>query len=264
MIAVPTTSGTGSEATHFAAIYVDGKKVSVSHPMLRPWAAILDERLHRAMPRPLAAVTGLDALGQAMESLWAVGSTEESRVYAAAGLKLIAGSLVASGVEADADARRAMMLGAHLAGRAINISKTTASHAMSYQLTQRFGIAHGHGVALTLGHVAAANAEVAEGECIDPRGVEHVRRWVQEGASILGCAPEELPGFIAGLVEQLGLPPTLAEAGVPGEALNSLSEAIDPTRMGNNPRRLSLDESRALLRRAFDRSAWQTVSARSA
>jgi len=254
LIAASTTAGTGSEATHFAAIYVDGRKVSVAHPGLLPRVAILDVRFHRAMPPHIAAQTGLDALGQALESTWAVGANEQSLRFAAAAGRRIAGSLAESVRSGDDEARVAMMIGAHLAGRAINISKTTASHALSYQLTQRFDLAHGHAVALTLGHLASANARAADDRCCDPRGVLEARRRVDDAAGYLGVTPEDLPRVVQDLLEQVALPATLEEAGVQRDALRSLAESIDPIRLSNNPFRLGTDDLERMLQ-----DAWQGV-----
>jgi len=251
IIAIPTTSGTGSEATHFAAIYVDGKKVSVAHPAMRPHAVILDLRFHCAMPPRLAAETGLDALAQSLESLWAVGSTPASLAYADAAARLIVRSLRASVREGGGEARQDMMLGAHLAGQAINLGKTTAAHALSYALTQGYSIPHGHAVALTLGHVAAANFGLAESECLDPRGAEYVRAQVTKAAGYLGVGPSELGAACSTLLRDLQLPCNLQEAGVPREDLPLLAAAADAPRLGNNPRRLAQEHTLQILECAW-------------
>jgi alcohol dehydrogenase class IV len=251
IIAVPTTSGTGSEATHFAAIYVDGRKISLAHRSMRPVAVVLDVRLHAAMPQRLAAETGLDALAQALESLWAVGSTAESLRFAEAAGPLLASALVRSAVKVDHTARIEMMLGSHLAGQAINLGKTTAAHALSYALTQGYGIAHGHAVALTLGHVGAANYTVDADTCLDARGPAHVRAQVGRATETLGCTPGELPRVIAELMQDLGLPSSLADAGVPRDALPALAAAADLIRLSNNPMRLSTEKTLLLLEDAW-------------
>lgn len=247
LVAVPTTSGTGSEATHFAAIYVDGRKVSIAHPALRPGGVVLDVRMHRAMPPQLAAVTGCDALGQSMESLWAVGRSDRSAAYARAGGRLVADNLARSVSDADPDARTAVMLGAHLAGQAINLSKTTAAHAMSYAITQRLGLAHGHAVALTLGRLGQRNAALGEDDCQDPRGDEAVRDHVREAASLVGAEPEQLPDAIAGLLTTIGLEHSAKALGIDASTRRALAEMVDPVRSGNNPRRLSTDDLTELL-----------------
>ncbi|MFM1919793.1 MAG: Phosphonoacetaldehyde reductase [Candidatus Hydrogenedentota bacterium] len=252
VVAIPTTSGTGSEATHFAAIYVDRRKVSVAHPAMRPQSVLLDARLHLAMPPRLAAETGLDALAQSLESLWAVGSTAESLVFAQAAAQLVSVSLRESVLRGSEAARRDMMLGAHLAGQAINLGKTTAAHALSYALTQGYGIAHGHAVALTLGHVGAMNHALDESDCLDPRGAEHVQAQVNSAARCLGSSPMELGPTVSHLLKELHLPGNLRDTGVPREDLPALAIAADPVRLGNNPRRLSHDLTLRILENAWD------------
>lgn len=251
IIAVPTTSGTGSEATHFAAIYVEGRKVSVTHPGLLPTFAVLDDRFHLAMPQPLAAASGMDALAQAMESIWAVGATSESLRLAEAGGRLVAANIEASVRDADPDARRAMMFGAHLAGRAINISKTTAAHALSYQLTMRYGLAHGHAVALTVGHLAASIHNARPDTCVPPLSVQEVRHRVAKAASLLEVEPMALPARIADMLESLGLPGDLRSAGVDPDAIPQLAAGVDPVRLNNNPCRMTTQDLTELLSAAW-------------
>src|SRR5690606_25840825 len=138
LLAVPTTAGTGSEATHFAVVYIDGVKHSLAHPLLRPDLVILDPLLTYAMPPGLTAATGLDALSQGIEALWAVGATTKSVGYAARAVELAAGALETAVIAPDRTARRAMMEAAHASGLAIDISKTTAPHALSYAISTDF------------------------------------------------------------------------------------------------------------------------------
>lgn len=238
LIAIPTTSGTGSEATHFAAVYVDKRKVSIADQALRPLGVVLDRRFHEAMPQYVSACSGLDALGQAMESLWAVGSTDESLTYARIAGPMIAASLRESAIRRDPNARSAMMIGSHLAGKAINISKTTAAHALSYQFTQELGLAHGHAVALTLGLIATCNAEVGPHDCLDARGPEFVLARLREASGWLGTTPETLQRSIENLLSELGLPASISEIRIAPEVIERFARDIDPVRLGNNPRRL--------------------------
>ncbi|MCA9298995.1 MAG: phosphonoacetaldehyde reductase [Phycisphaerales bacterium] len=251
IIAIPTTSGTGSEATHFAAIYRDGTKCSLAHPALRPVACILDVSLHRRMPPRLAACAGLDALCQACESSWAVGSTTASRLASALAMRHLVPHLVRSVRDADPDARRQVMLGAHLAGIAIDVAMTTAPHAISYQLTSRRGIPHGHAVALTFGHVARLNHAVTTDTLADPRGTAHVRERVEDLASALDTTPERLPERMRTLLIDLDLAPTLGDAGLRSGDLADIAARVDPVRLSNNPRRLTRDDLESLLREAF-------------
>lgn len=151
LIAIPTTSGTGSEATHFAVIYVQGKKYSIASPYLLPEVSILDPQLTDSLSSYLTACTGFDALCQAIESLWATGGNDESRAYSRQAIPLLLEHLPAAIHSPSEASRDALMQGANLAGKAINISKTTAPHALSYAITSLWGIPHGHAVALSLG-----------------------------------------------------------------------------------------------------------------
>ena len=153
LVAVPTTAGTGSEATHFAVLYRDGVKESIAHHSIMPDVAVVDWRLTESVPPRITAETGLDALTQAIESIWCIRSTEESISYSVEALELILEHLETAVHAPAPDAREAMSRAAHLAGKAINITKTTAPHAISYKITHDFGIAHGHAVALTLGWI---------------------------------------------------------------------------------------------------------------
>jgi len=149
-IAIPTTAGTGSEATHFSVLYKDKVKYSVANVRMVPDAVILNPVLTAQMSTYQTACTGMDALAQGIESWWAVGATEESREYAEKAMRLAWANLEKAVKKPDAKSRQKMQEAAYWAGRAINISKTTAAHAMSYPLTSYYGYPHGHAVALLL------------------------------------------------------------------------------------------------------------------
>ena len=151
IIAIPTTAGTGSESTHFAVIYVDGKKFSLADPRLMPTASILDPVYTDGLPPYITACTGFDAMCQAVESYWAVGATAESRSFSEQAIPVLKTNLVQVVNNPSNDSRDNILRAANYAGRAINISKTTAPHALSYTITSLYGIPHGHAAAMTLG-----------------------------------------------------------------------------------------------------------------
>ena len=151
LIAIPTTTGTGSEETHFAVIYVDKKKYSVASKEMIPEFKIIDSSLSHSMPTKLQATCGFDALSQSVESYWSIKSSDESRRYSLEAIKLIINNFKKS-INGDLDSKRNMAKAANFSGKAINISKTTAAHAISYPLTIHYNIPHGHAVALTLGY----------------------------------------------------------------------------------------------------------------
>ena len=132
-IAIPTTAGTGSEATRFAVVYKNGEKQSVTDVCMIPDAIYFHAEPLKILPPYQRKATLLDAFSHAVESYWSVKATEASRAFAAEALRIIVLSL---------------LYASYLAGKAINISETTAGHAMSYKLTSLFGVSHGHAAAL--------------------------------------------------------------------------------------------------------------------
>ena len=151
-IAVPTTAGSGSEATHFAVLYKDKIKHSIAHEKLLPDMVLLDAVLTLSCPPILTLSSGVDAVCQAVESYWSKNSTVESKGYSIQSLELLLNNIFEVLDKPDDLKRRSNMLyGAHLAGKAINISKTTAGHALSYGLTSNLGLPHGISVLMTMG-----------------------------------------------------------------------------------------------------------------
>jgi alcohol dehydrogenase class IV len=249
LVAIPTTAGTGAEATRFAVVYVDGHKHSLDDPRLRPRIALVDAALCDALPPAITAATGLDALCQAAESLWAVGSTAASRSDAAVGLRLAVEHLVDAVRRPTASARDGMSRAAHLSGRAIDVSRTTAAHALSYTLTSDFGIPHGHAVALFFGPVLEDLGALTAADCADPRGIEFVRRRLAEVCGVLGCSePRDARRAFEELVGRCGLETRLAGLGIRTAAERArLVEGVNPARLANHPRRLDRDRIAGLV-----------------
>lgn len=149
-ICMPTTAGSGSEATHFAVMYINNTKLSIAHQKLIPNYVIIDPILHYSQTPYQKAVSGIDALAHAIESFWSIQSTKESILYSEKALELIWDNLPKVVHECDHLAHLKLAIGANLAGKAINIAKTTAPHALSYIITKLYNIPHGHAVSLTL------------------------------------------------------------------------------------------------------------------
>ena len=147
LVAIPTTSGTGAESTKFAVCYKDGTKQSVESPDMLPDYVLLEPSLTLNNNAYLTACTGFDALAQAIEAYWNINANEQSDRLALEAIQLIYPNLVHQ--SNDLTWRTNMMIGANLAGQAINITRTTAPHAMSYTLTSKYGYPHGHAVALS-------------------------------------------------------------------------------------------------------------------
>jgi alcohol dehydrogenase class IV len=250
LVAIPTTAGTGSEATHFAVVYHDGQKYSLAHPSLLPTFALIDPVLSYSMPKSLSASTGLDAMCQAIESIWAVGATDQSVGYATEALRLALKHLDLAVNAPTPESRRGMCEAAHLAGRAINISLTTAPHALSYWLTSQYGVPHGVAVAVFLGRMLEFNALVSASNCNDGRGPAHVRGRIADIVHELGA--QSAPAArkkLEELIRKIGCPVTLRAVGVVEEsALRRLVAEVNVERLSNNPRGINAFQLFELLR----------------
>lgn len=233
-IFVPTTAGTGSEATSFAVVYKDRKKYSILHPTLLPKYTILDTGLLKSLPEAILNATVSDALAQGIESMWAVGGTEESREYAR-----ITITDILSGIEETDRMKKlaAFQLGAHFSGKAINISKTTISHAISYPLTSHFGIPHGIAVFLTLPGIAELNYHIAGPTMqpgLDPE--QHRENFLTlfklfEVTDIAG-----LTGKLRSISNKLNIKTRLREYGLTRQDLPVIAEnSFTKGRSDNNP-----------------------------
>ena len=161
---VPTTAGTGSEATPVAVITCEGdEKRGVNAPaLLARWTA-LDATLTLGKPRALTAATGIDAMVHAIEAYTSARLKNPlSDMYACEALKLLSANLVAACERPDdLDARSAMLLGAHYAGIAFANAPVAGVHALAYPLGGLHHIPHGLSNALMLRHVLQHNSEAA-------------------------------------------------------------------------------------------------------
>ena len=185
LVAIPTTSGTGSEATQFSVIYVDGVKTSLDDKSILPDYSIVDSEFVENNPKYLKACTAMDAFCHAIESFWSVKSTPLSREYAKQAMLLCRDNLAEYVNGKDKDFAENMMRAANLAGKAINISRTTAAHALSYTITSKYGLPHGHAVALSMADLFSSNLKINELTCIDERGTDFVIKRLNEILEIL-------------------------------------------------------------------------------
>lgn len=150
---IPTTAGTGSESTRHAVIYLNGIKQSVSHVSIVPDYACLIPSVLDSLPVYQKKCTMLDALCQAIESWWSRNATAESIEYSRRAIELIRDNFDEYISNYSPKSAEKMLLASNYSGRAINITATTAPHAMSYKLTSLYGIPHGHAVGICLPEV---------------------------------------------------------------------------------------------------------------
>ncbi len=168
-IAIPTTAGTGSECQSFAVVSRDGshEKMACGDPKALARIAILDPELTTSQPQSVAILTALDALSHALESAVCTKRNPISSAYSRESFQLIASSIpsILDG-SASIETRGHMLLGAAMAGSAIENSMLGAAHATANPLTALFDVPHGHAVALTLPHVIRFNSENPEAAAI--------------------------------------------------------------------------------------------------
>ncbi len=240
LIAIPTTSGTGSESTHFSVVYIDNIKYSVAHKFMLPDYVIIDAKLSSNLPLHIVAASGIDALSQAVESYWSVKSTEKSKIFASEAIILILKSLKYA-VEGDKQARIIMSKAAHLAGKAINITTTTAPHAISYPITTYYGLQHGHAVALTLGSFFEINYNFLDSDIVDSRGVSYLRNTMEELYDMFGVeSPLECKSKWYHIMDSIGLESNIESIGISSEKkIDEIINSVNLQRLSNNPVRVS-------------------------
>lgn len=233
LIAIPTTCGTGSEATQFAVIYINGVKHSLDSASVLPDYAIVDSQFVESNPKYLKACTAMDAYCQAIESYWAVKSTDESRKFAQQAIKLCKDNIVTYVNSNDSKASENMALASNLAGKAINISRTTAAHALSYKFTSEYGIPHGHAVALSISGLFKANCDVGLNSINDSRGVEFVKQRMEELKFLIASNIED---YFTNLFEQIGIETSLERLNISN--IDLIIDSVNTDRLGNNPKKL--------------------------
>ncbi|MFN7176696.1 MAG: iron-containing alcohol dehydrogenase [Thermaurantiacus sp.] len=244
LVLVPTTAGTGSEATPIAIVTVGGteKKGVVAAPLTAD-VAVLDADLTIGLPRHATAATGIDAMVHAIEAYTSARlKNPVSDMLARDALRLLSGNLLrACDQPHDRDARAAMLLGSHLAGVAFANAPVAAVHALAYPLGGHFHLPHGHSNALMLRPVLEHNLGAAG-------------PLYAELAPILGAGGAD--GFVAAITRlcaATGLPLQLREVGISHNHLPMLaSDAMLQQRLLiNNPAPVSEADALRLYQQAW-------------
>jgi alcohol dehydrogenase len=233
-LSVPTTAGTGSEAQSYALI-ADEKthmKMACGDRKAAFRVAILDPEVTVSQPAKVTAITGIDALSHAVESYVTTRRNPLSNLFAREAWRLLEGNFETVLREpANLEARGAMQLGAHFAGRAIEASMLGACHACANPLTAHYGLTHGIAIGVLLPHVIRFNAPAA-GELYGDLAHDVSLNNGDETA-----AAEALARRITELLRAGGLPTTLSECGVSPGILPVLAEEAGQQWTGKfNPR----------------------------
>jgi alcohol dehydrogenase class IV len=246
LILVPTTAGTGAEASRAAVVIRGGRKLSLLHHYLTPRGAILDPELTRTLPPHLTAWTGMDAMSHCIEALMSTSATPLTDAVALQGLDLLCRylpSVYQNG--GDISARAWVQAGAFLGGVALSAGMILG-HSMAYTLANRLRLAHGLSCAVALPYCMAYNLPVAA----DRMGAI---------AEVMGAGLEPRAAVLAihRLNSSLGIPESLRSMGLASKDLAALvEECITIYPRPNNPRAL---EPGALLR--LYEAAWTGVQA---
>ena len=245
-IMVPTTAGTGSEATPNAIVAVPEKqlKVGIVNTEMIADYVILDAMMIKKLPRKIAAATGIDALAHCLECFTSNKANPFSDVFALEGLDMILNNIVPACDDPEAmEAKRKMQIASFYGGVAITASGTTAVHALSYPLGGKYHIAHGVSNAILLVPVMKFNEPdcrelfaAAYGRCMKGSA-----KTVEEKSAALIARLDEI-------VKHLDIPTSLQEFGVPKEDLDSLVAAgMEVTRLlVNNRRKVTPEDARKL------------------
>ncbi|CAH2602062.1 Alcohol dehydrogenase [Rhodovastum atsumiense] len=203
-VAVPTTSGTGSEVTPFSVITNPEKqsKPAIACPENFPDLAIVDPELTLTMPQPVAASTGLDALTQVIEGFWSTRATDISRALAFRAIVTIWRNLERACQDKDHDAVAAMASASCIGGVQMAMVGNTAIHPLSYPITLDHGVRHGFACALFLPAFLRFNAPVLDSAFADLLGVLGFSR------------AEAFADALEALMQRLGAPTRLGAVGV--------------------------------------------------
>lgn len=277
LIAVPTTSGTGSEVTPVAVVAdaARGTKIGIATPHLIPQVAVCDPELTLSCPPRLTACSGGDALTHAIESFTAlarvpspdltlqhvfVGKNALSDHFALLAIASIWNSLYPAYKNGrDLKARESLMLGALAAGCAFGTAGTAAAHALQYPVGNATHTAHGDGVASLLPYVMEFNRPA----CVE--SFAQIARMLGLGTAT--STNDELSSIlvdeVARLLDSVGIPRTLQDLGLPADKQQWAAEsAISIARLvKNNPRPLDLRAMQAITSAAYsgDRTALRSA-----
>lgn len=246
LVAIPTTPGSGAEVTPFATVwdFAAGQKHSV--PASSPALAIVDPELCLGLPRPVLVASVLDTLTQGIEAAWSVRATPESMRAGLTAAALVGRAGDQLFDPTDPEALTIACLAGLWSGRAIAVSQTTVCHAISYSLTARYGVRHGHACVLSLPTALRFNAGTSGHDCLDSRGVGHISRVIDR---IVAALREKTLDGACERIDRLRIAGGLGrydECGADGSLV--VQDALSYGRLSNNPRLLDEDRLHILVR----------------
>lgn len=222
---IPTTAGTGSEATSNAIVAVPEQelKIGIVNSSMVPDYVVLDAEMIRKLPRKIAAATGIDAMAHAIECFTSNKANPFSDIFALEAFDLIMNNIETACDDPDAmEAKNRMQIAAFYAGVAITCSGTTAVHALSYPLGGKYHIAHGVSNAILLVPVMKFNEPVIRGKLAAAYDrIVHGEKTCTTEAEKSAWVVERM----GQIVRHLDIPTSLSEFNVPREDLDGLVKA---------------------------------------
>ena len=253
LIQVPTTAGTGSEATMVSIITTgETTKAGVVSRTLLADKIILDASLTTGLPPAVTAATGIDAMVHAIEAFTTKNKKNPlSDMLAREALRLMAGNIETAVKQGDnLEARSAMLLGAMLAGQAFANAPVAAVHALAYPLGGNYHIPHGLSNSLVLPHVLRFNGPEAGHQYAELASIILPGKTLPEDPL---AVTELLATYFLQLAEDLGLPTTLRRMSIDEADLPMLAEQamLQQRLLINNPRDVSFDDALAIYQQAF-------------
>ena len=236
-VAIPTTAGAGSEATHFAVVYADNLKYSIADKNLTPDVVLIDHSFLKSQSKYQMIVSGLDAFCQGIESFWCVNSNDESLGFSKRAI-IYSWNNLKNAVEGE-DVLPDLAKAAYFAGKAINITKTTGPHSLSYGFTTNYGLAHGHAVCIFLPFFVNFHKNINIENCNDSRGPAFVLDQMKLIADILSVNFDHLEQEIVSFLKELQIEINFEKIGVDKPGFLRAIEGLNEDRLGNNPRTMT-------------------------
>lgn len=266
LIAIPTTSGTGSEVTSFAV--VSDTKKNVKYPLvsdsLLPNEAILDAELVKSVPPAVTADTGMDVFTHAVEAYVSVNNNEFSAALAEKSIEICGGFLLRSFLDNnDSHARKKMHVASCLAGLAFNSASLGLNHGIAHALGAKFHIPHGRANAMVLPHVIEYNADINKHSKSREEYLPAVRKYVNV-AKLLGLnnfneitTVRALVNWIQFMMKEMNMPLSISQCGIDRteyfNAIDSMAEkALADACTETNPRKPTKLEICAILEHLYD------------
>ena len=250
LIAIPTTAGSGAEVTSSSVIYINKIKYSIEDKILKPDYFFLIPDFIKGASKKIKSAAGFDAISQAIESLISKRSNAQSVQFAKKSLKISLKYYLNFLKNPNLTNTSAMSIAANLSGKAINISKTTAPHAVSYPFTSIYNISHGHAVSLTLNDFIRFNyLNLKYAKC----NFDLKKRYEILFSLIGGKTLNDLDSYLSNLKKNANLETNFNKLGINLEkGLPKIMSGINNSRLLNNPINLNMQDVKfILLRKLF-------------